>query len=37
MEVSQKITNNQAWWNVPIIPALRKQRLEDRELKASLG
>jgi hypothetical protein len=26
-----------AWWCAPVIPALRRQRLEDCEFKASLG
>jgi hypothetical protein len=26
-----------AWWCVPVIPVLRRQRLKDYELEASLG
>jgi uncharacterized membrane protein len=33
-----KMSNSgQAWWRIPVIPALRRLRQENREFEASLG
>jgi hypothetical protein len=33
----QEVGRSQAWWYIPVIPALRRQRQKDHQLEVSLG
>jgi hypothetical protein len=34
---TRTLARHQAWWYVPVIPALRRQKQEDSKFKTSLG